>query len=165
MISESCPICSEKKWRHNAEKNLWLCDSCSPLHGEKIIFPVASAPVAPVAPVASVPMAAAEPSVPCSCGCCRWWLPVGQSDWRCETCSPPPSRSLVARWSDATPRMTSELLVTFCRPWCEFCGGWQGRERNYSDWSSELACATCGAELPEVPRPRVSKETKTEVSK
>jgi hypothetical protein len=42
---------------------------------------------------------------------------------------------------------------------------WQGRERNYSDWSSELACATCGAELPEVPQPRVSKETETEVSK
>jgi hypothetical protein len=108
---------------------------------------------------------ATEPGAPCSCGCCRWWLPVGQSDWRCETCSPPPSRSLVARWSDATPGMTSELLVTFCRPWCESCGGWQGRERNYSDWSSELACATCGAELPEAPRPRVSKETEMEVSK
>ena len=101
-----------------------------------------------------------DPGVPCRCGCCRWWLPVGQSDWRCETCSPPPSKSLVARWSDATPRLTSESLVTFCRPWCEYCGGWRGRERTWSDWSIELNCFTCGAELPEVPRLRVKTETK-----
>lgn len=106
---------------------------------------------------------AADPEAPCRCGCLRWWLPHGQADWRCESCQPPPSRSLVARWSDCTPRLTSETWVTFCRPWCPNCGGWRGIERNYSDWSTTLACSTCGTELPEVPA--VVKHETLEVAK
>lgn len=105
-------------------------------------------PVEPTAPPAAV---APEPSGPCRCGCSRWWQPHGSIDWRCESCQPPPSRSLVARWVDCRPRVVAELLVTFCRPWCPRCGGWQGIEQEWSDGSATLACRTCRCELPDVP--------------
>lgn len=97
------------------------------------------------------PATLAEPTEPCACGCRRWWTPAGLASWRCESCQPPPSRSLVARWIDCTPRMVSEILATFCRPWCGNCGGWQGIEREFSDGSTELTCRTCQASLPETP--------------
>lgn len=122
-----------------------LLDSISSRFEIKISSaPEADAQALPIAP-------AADPDAPCRCGCSRWWLPHGQAGWRCESCQPPPSRSLVARWSDCTPRVTSEAWATFCRPWCPCCGGWRGIEREFSDGSIELKCSTCKTDLPEVP--------------
>jgi hypothetical protein len=90
----------------------------------------------------------------CQCGSRAFWLPRGQSGWRCESCTPPPSRALVAERRDGSPTLAGESLVTYCMPWCESCGGWQGKERVWSDWSIEIHCATCGSEMPEVPRVR-----------
>lgn len=39
------------------------------------------------------------------------WLPIGSSDtaahYRCSTCTPPPSRAFVQRWSNAPPNTTT----------------------------------------------------------
>jgi hypothetical protein len=114
---------------------------------------------------------------PCQCGHDQHWRAHHQAQWRCQRCTPPPTRSLVAEWWPVEPattgepntaplrpepvKMVDESHVTFCRPWCECCGGWRGIERTYSDGSHTIHCLTCKADLPEVPRERPKKQKST----
>jgi hypothetical protein len=47
--------------------------------------------------------------------------------------------------------ITSQAIVTYCRPWCLACGGWQAIEREYSDGSHRINCRTCGVVLEDRP--------------
>jgi len=47
--------------------------------------------------------------------------------------------------------ITSQAIVTWCRPWCLACGGWQAIEREYSDGSHRINCRTCGVILEDRP--------------
>lgn len=112
----------------------------------------------------------------CECGSQIFWQPKNQIDWRCVKCSPPVSRALVGEWNrdgaelgqsadlvepeptappapvaNSSATVVGEFVVTCCRPWCERCRGWQGREIVWSDGSTSLRCRTCGAVLPEWP--------------
>jgi hypothetical protein len=49
------------------------------------------------------------------------------------------------------PAITSQAIVTYCRPWCLACGGWQAIEREYSDGSHRINCRTCGVVLEDRP--------------
>ena len=123
---------------------------------------------------ASEPVATSHP--PCRCGHTQHWRAHHQTDWRCVRCTPPPARAFVAEWwpaepattggdsrqpaAPAKPTITAQLLVTYCKPWCDHCGGWQGIETTWSDDSHRIECRTCRAEMPEVPRERPVKENK-----
>lgn len=130
---------------------------------------------APKKIVESQPASPSPP--PCQCGHTQHWRAHHQTQWRCGRCNPPPAKSLVAEWAGVVgdsateppapqspqeslspSRLTSETHVTFCKPWCEQCGGWRGIEREWSDGSHAIHCLTCRAELPEVPRERQAKE-------
>jgi len=45
----------------------------------------------------------------------------------------------------------NQAIVTYCRPWCLACGGWQAMEREYSDGSHRINCRTCGVVLEDRP--------------
>jgi len=130
----------------------------------------------------SEPLPASPP--PCQCGHTQHWRAHHQTHWRCFRCTPPPARSLVAQWwpdeadtakqagelstapqsspeSPESRRVTSELNVTFCKPWCESCGGWRGIEQTFNDGTHTIHCMTCKAELPEVPREREKEQKST----
>jgi hypothetical protein len=47
--------------------------------------------------------------------------------------------------------ITNQAIVTYCRPWCVACGGWQAIEREYSDGSHRINCRTCGVVLDDRP--------------
>lgn len=89
---------------------------------------------------------------PCpKCHGSRWWLPRGQSIWRCERCDRPASDGLVADRRNNDPVILSEFVVTCCAPWCLRCGGWQGREITWSDDRIETICESCNAMMPDWP--------------
>jgi hypothetical protein len=75
-----------------------------------------------------------------------------------EHLQPSPAAPQSPQIASSPPRVTSESHVTFCKPWCEQCGGWRGIERTYSDESHTIHCLTCKSELPEIPRERPAKE-------
>jgi hypothetical protein len=94
---------------------------------------------------------AVEPDAPCSCGSVLWWRPHGHSGWRCNACSPAPSRALIAELKDLSPHIISNELVTYCKPWCPHCGSWMARELVWSDWSTSIRCDVCEQEIPSKP--------------
>lgn len=103
----------------------------------------------------SVAQTTAEPTpAVCSCGSDRWWQSIGNPLWRCESCQPPPSESLAAcRCNpEPTPAVVVEtIIVTCCRPWCQRCGSWRGREQTWSDGRVETKCVCCRAVLDDWP--------------
>lgn len=86
----------------------------------------------------------AKPPSRCpGCNGDAWWLPIGQTQWRCEACSPPPSRSLVANRISNDPTVLEEWLVSACKPWCDHCGSWLGIESQWSSGRTETRCWSC----------------------
>lgn len=97
------------------------------------------------------PSQAIAPESPCSCGSVLWWKPHGQGGWRCNACSPPPSRALIAEQRDLSPKLVSNERVTYCMPWCPHCKSWMARELVWDDWSTLIVCDVCEREIPEKP--------------
>lgn len=97
---------------------------------------------------------AVQESTPDHCPSCnghQWWLPRGQTTWRCESCQPPPSEALVGSRRSDEPSVVESVTVTCCVPWCDRCGCWQGRETTWSDGRLTTQCRSCGSLLPEWP--------------
>lgn len=65
----------------------------------------------------------------------------------------------------AAVSIIEQSQVTWCKPWCESCGGWQGIERVYSDGSYTIRCLTCRAAMPDRPterKPKVKNDQQTQ---
>lgn len=173
MISEICPLCSGTEWRQPEGNKFWVCNKCKP-EEISIEYPKQPSP-------AQDPPFENLPACP-ACKSKNFWLPKNSQAWRCEICSPPPSQVFVSERhgqssapasqrsthkstdgvassktvppSDDVAIVAERSRVTYCTPWCGSCSGWHGIETVWSDWRVELACATCGRELPERPRLR-----------
>jgi ribosomal protein S27E len=61
------------------------------------------------------------------------------------------AEAVISEQPNAPPTITNQAIVTYCRPWCLACGGWQAIEREYSDGSHRINCRTCGAVLEDRP--------------
>ena len=152
MILEICPICEGDQWGQPEGQTTWVCKNCKP---EKFSQPAT---------------AAQSPEKICDrCNGKNFWLPKNSQQWRCESCSPPPSEIFVANRigmardaraksaAAVAPPASSEVVridqwvVTYCMPWCERCGSWQGVESLFSDDTVETVCRVCRAAMPERP--------------
>jgi hypothetical protein len=61
------------------------------------------------------------------------------------------TETVISGLANAPPALTNQAIVTYCRPWCVACGGWQAMEREYSDGSHQINCRTCGVVLEDRP--------------
>lgn len=55
----------------------------------------------------------------------------------------------------------SKAILTYCKPWCDHCGGWQAIETVWTDGRVDVACRTCRAVMPDRPvgfKPKVDEE-------
>jgi hypothetical protein len=60
------------------------------------------------------------------------------------------------------PEIESKAILTYCKPWCDQCGGWQAIETVWTDGRVEVACRTCRAAMPDQPvgfKPKPEKST------
>jgi hypothetical protein len=150
LITEICPICDSQNWFLPEGKNLWECKNCSPQKNEaEEIF-----------------LHRESEKICDRCHGGNFWLPKNSETWRCEKCSPPASQFFVSQRTGQAPQlpaadsvplaspsvhMLDRFDVTYCMPWCESCGSWQGVETWWSDGTAETSCRICRAAMPARP--------------
>jgi transcription initiation factor TFIIIB Brf1 subunit/transcription initiation factor TFIIB len=85
------------------------------------------------------------------CGNNSWVKAAAGNHFVCRQCTGMPTAEAEPEPPPAPVVITSQAIVTWCRPWCLACGGWQAIEREYSDGSHRINCRTCGVVLEDRP--------------